>query len=277
MSTNSPPSSSHHLGTTPLPRWTWIPATAALAFLTVPLIGIALRLPWPAVPHLLTSDESIDALRVSLLACLTATGLCLLLGLPAALVLARAHGRWVAPARVLISLPMVLPPVVAGLALLTTLGRRGILGTTLTAFGIDIAFTTIAVIVAQTFVAMPFLITSVEGALRAAGHAHEDVAATLGASPTTVLFRVTIPRMTPAIASGTALAFARCLGEFGATLTFAGSLQGVTRTLPLQIYLQRESDTDTALALALVVIVIAVLVVGAAGALTRHHTRRQPT
>jgi len=257
-----------------VPRWLWLPGGLALAFVAGPLLGIAVRIPWADVPALLTAESSIDALRLSLLTCLAATALSLLLGLPLAVLLARASGRWAGAARTLVTIPLVLPPVVAGLALLTTLGRRGVLGSYLSAWGIEIGFTTVAVVVAQTFVAMPYLITAVDGALRSTGTAYEQVAATLGATPTHVLRRVTLPLMLPAVASGTALAFARALGEFGATLTFAGSLQGVTRTLPLEIYLQRESDTDAALALALVLILLAGATVGVTTWVARRTTGR---
>ena len=155
----------------------------------------------------------------------------------------------------------MLPPVVAGLALLTTLGRRGLLGQHLAALGIEIGFTTVAVVIAQVFVSLPFLVVSLEGALRTSGLDYERAASYLGASPTRTLLTVTLPMAAPALASGTALSFARALGEFGATLTFAGSLQGVTRTLPLEIYLLRESDSDLALALAVVLLAVAGIVV----------------
>jgi molybdate transport system permease protein len=176
-----------------------------------------------------------------------------------ALVLARASlpGRWLL--RSLILVPLVLPPVVGGLALLYTFGLRGLLGRSLELLGVQIAFSTAAVVIAQTFVALPFLVLTLEGTLRSVGTGYETVAATLGARPTTVLRRVTLPLVLPGLASGTVLAFARALGEFGATLTFAGSLQGVTRTLPLEIYLQRESDPGAAVALSLVLVVVAVL------------------
>ena len=156
----------------------------------------------------------------------------------------------------------MLPPVVGGIALLYTFGRRGLLGETLEVAGLEIAFSTTAVVLAQTFVALPFLVVSLEGSLRTAGRRYEVVAATLGAGPSTVLRRVTLPLVLPGLASGAILAFARSLGEFGATITFAGSLQGTTRTLPLEIYLQRESDPDAAVALSLVLVVVAVLVIG---------------
>jgi molybdate transport system permease protein len=240
-----------------LPRWLAVPAGLAAVLLVVPLVAMFGRVDWLRLPDLLASPAAVDAVWLSLRTCAASTVLCLALGLPLAMVLARARGRWAVAGRVLASLPMVLPPVVAGLALLVALGRRAWLGRHLSLLGVDLAFTTAAVVVAQTFVAMPYLVVSVEGALRSAQDQYEVVAATLGASPTTVLRRVTLPLIGPAIASGTALAFARALGEFGATLTFAGSLQGTTRTLPLEIYLARETDTDTAIALSVVLIVLA--------------------
>jgi molybdate transport system permease protein len=252
-----------------LPRWLAVPAGLAALFLAVPLVAMLGRVDWLRLPTLLTSPAALDALGLSLRTCLASALLCLVLGLPLALVLARARGRWATAGRLLASLPMVLPPVVAGLALLVALGRRAWLGRSLSAFGVDLAFTTAAVIVAQTFVAMPYLVVSVEGALRSAQERYEVVAATLGASPTTILRRVTLPLAAPAIASGTALAFARALGEFGATLTFAGSLQGTTRTLPLEIYLAREADTDTAIALSVVLLVVAAALIGVTSLFSR--------
>lgn len=248
-----------------LPRWLAVPATAAAVFLAVPLLAMLARVPWGRLPALLASPAARDALGLSLATCLLSTVLSLVVGLPLALVLARGRGRWAVVGRTLATIPMVLPPVVAGLALLVAVGRRSWIGGWLGSVGLDLAFTTAAVVVAQTFVAMPYLVVSVEGALRTAQDDYAVVAAGLGASPTTVLRRVTLPLIAPAIASGSALAFARALGEFGATLTFAGSLQGVTRTLPLEIYLQREADTDTAIALSVVLIgLAAVLVAGTA-------------
>lgn len=243
------------------PRWAWVPFWLGIAFLAIPLAAMFVRVPWSALPDLLASDRAQDALRLSLLTCLTTTAIVLLLGVPLALVLARSRRPWVRALRTLVTVPMVLPPVVAGLALLTAFGRRGLIGAHLSAWGIDIGFTTIAVVIAQTFVALPYLVIALEGALRSAGSRYERVAANLGASPSRVFWRVTVPIAAPAIASGTALAFARALGEFGATLTFAGSLQGTTRTLPLEIYLLRESDSDLALALSVVLIAVAVVIV----------------
>ena len=252
-----------------LPRWVAVPALAAAVFLAVPLLAVLARVPWSQLPALLATPSATDALWLSLRTCTLTTLLSLVLGLPLALVLSRGRGRWAALGRLLATVPMVLPPVVAGLALLVALGRRSWLGGALASAGIDLAFTTAAVVVAQTFVAMPYLVVSVEGALRSARDRYEVVAATLGARPTTVLRRVTLPLVGPAIASGAALAFARALGEFGATITFAGSLQGTTRTLPLEIYLQREVNTDTALALSVVLVAIASLLVAGTARLAR--------
>ncbi|WP_193312790.1 ABC transporter permease [Georgenia subflava] len=244
-----------------LPRWVLLPAGLAVLLVAGPVAGLLLRVPWTRFPALLASDASVDALLLSLRTSAAATAIVVVVGVPLALVLARVDlpGRRVL--RTIVLLPLVLPPVVSGLALLTTLGRRGLLGARLEMLGIDIAFSTTAVVIAQAFVSLPFLVISLEGAVRTAGHRYEDVAATLGARPTTVLRRVTLPLLLPALGSGTALAFARSLGEFGATLTFAGSLQGVTRTLPLEIYLQRETDPDAAVALSVVLIAVAAVMV----------------
>lgn len=252
-----------------IPRWAWAPFAIAVALLAVPVLGLLIRAPWARLPELLISERALDALGLSLVTCLLSTLLVLLIGTPTALVLARSPGRWARWVRTLVTVPMVLPPVVAGLALLTTLGRRGLIGQHLSVLGIEIGFTTVAVVVAQTFVALPFLVVSVEGAMRTAGGDYERAASYLGASPTRTFFTVTLPVLAPAIASGAALAFARALGEFGATLTFAGSLQGVTRTLPLEIYLLREGDTDLALALSVVLLAVAALIVGVSQRLGR--------
>src|SRR4051812_39768155 len=227
----------------------------------LPLAAIISRVHWGSFLALITSESSLAALRLSLRTSAISTLLCVVLGVPMAVVLARTSFRGRDLVRALVLLPLVLPPVVGGIALLYTFGRRGLLGHSLEVAGIDIAFSTTAVVLAQSFVALPFLVISLEGALRTAGQRYETVAATLGASPTTVLRRVTLPLVLPALTSGTMLCFARALGEFGATITFAGSLQGVTRTLPLEIYLQRETDPDAAVALSLVLVVVAVLVI----------------
>lgn len=239
------------------PLWVLLPGALGAAFVVLPLVGMLTRVHWSTLPALLTSPASVAALGLSLRTAAASTMLVIVLGVPLALLLAREHFPGRRLLRSLVLLPLVLPPVVGGLALLETFGRQGLLGAHLEGFGIHIAFSTLAVVLAQGFVALPFLVVSLEGALLVVGERYEEVAATLGARPSTVLRRVTLPRVLPGLASGAVLAFARCLGEFGATLTFAGSLQGVTRTLPLEIYLQRETDPDAAIALALVLVVVA--------------------
>jgi len=228
-----------------------------MLLVALPLAGLLSKVPWPGLWQLLTSESSLAALQLSILTASVSTALCIVLGTPMALLLARHGLRWLRP---LVLLPLVLPPVVGGLALLYTFGRMGLIGQYLEAAGIKIAFSTVAVILAQTFVSLPFLVMGLEGALRTAGDRYERVAATLGASPTRTLFTVTLPLVFPGLLSGAVLSFARALGEFGATLTFAGSLQGRTRTLPLEIYLQREADPDAAIALSLLLVVFAGLV-----------------
>lgn len=251
-----------------LPRWAIGIAVVGAAFLVLPIATMAVGVDWGRFPALVTSQSSIAALWLSLRTSLAATALCLVFGVPLALVLARARFRGQSVLRALVLLPLVLPPVVGGLALLSLFGRRTPFGGMLESLGVDVAFSTLAVILAQTFVALPFLVLSLEGALRTADQRFEGIAATLGARPTTVLRRVTIPLVLPGIISGAVLSFARALGEFGATLTFAGSLEGTTRTLPSEIYLQRVDDPASAAALSLVLVAVAVAVM-----LTAHRVR----
>jgi molybdate transport system permease protein len=239
-------------------------AVVAAVVVVLPLLAMVLRVDWAQFIPLVTSESSLTALGLSLRTSAASTVLCIVLGVPLALVLARDRFRLQGLLRSLVLLPLVLPPVVGGIALLYTFGRQGLLGQTLDLLGLQIAFSTTAVVLAQTFVALPFLVVSLEGALRTSGSRYEAVAATLGARPGTVFRRVTLPLVLPGLASGAVLSFARSLGEFGATLTFAGSLQGVTRTLPLEIYLQRETDPDAAVALSLVLVAVAVAVVALA-------------
>lgn len=220
-----------------------------------------------------------DALWLSLRTCLLATAICLVIGTPLALIFARAaespdRPRWLTPVRTLVLVPLVMPPVVAGLALLTTFGRRGVFGPTLDAFSIQIPFTTIAVVLAQIFVSLPYLVMTVETAAKAAGSDLEHAARGLGATRWIQFSRITLPLLGPSIASGAALTFARSLGEFGATITFAGSMQGTTRTLPLEVYLQREQDPGAAIALSLVLIIIAVVLTGLTTFLEARNMRR---
>ncbi|SLN02069.1 Molybdenum transport system permease protein ModB (TC 3.A.1.8.1) [Brachybacterium faecium] len=247
-----------------LPRWVLVPAVLGGLVILLPLTAMAARVQWTDFVPLITSDASLAALRLSLQTSTVSAALCVLLGVPMALVLARCEFPGLSLLRSLVLLPLVLPPVVGGIALLYTFGRQGLLGRQLEVLGLPIAFSTTAVILAQTFVALPFLVISLEGALRTAGTRYEQAAASLGARPSRVLLRVTLPLVSPALLSGTVLCFARALGEFGATITFAGSLQGTTRTLPLEIYLQRESDPEAAVALSFLLILVAVLVIAVA-------------
>ncbi|QLL05163.1 ABC transporter permease [Mycobacterium vicinigordonae] len=251
---------------TDLPRWVYLPAALGTTFVGLPLLAIAVRVDWPRFWSLISSDSSAVALLLSLKTATASTAMCVLLGVPMALMLARSRLRVVRLVRPLILLPLVLPPVVGGIALLYAFGRLGLLGRYLEAAGVSIAFSTTAVVMAQTFVSLPFLVISLEGAARTAGADYEVVAATLGARPTRIWWRVTLPLLLPGLVSGAVLAFARSLGEFGATLTFAGSLQGVTRTLPLEIYVQRVNDPQAAVALSLLLVGVAALVVLGLGA-----------
>ena len=249
-----------------LPRWVYLPAALATVFVALPLVAIAIKVDWSRFGSLITSPASRAALLLSLRTATASTLLCLILGVPLALVLARHRGALARVLRPLILLPLVLPPVVGGIALLYVYGRLGLLGHYLDAAGIRIAFTTTAVVLAQTFVSLPFLVIALEGAARTAGSDYDMVAATLGAPPATVWWRITLPLLAPGLVSGAVLAFARALGEFGATLTFAGSREGVTRTLPLEIYLQREGDPEAAVALSVLLIAVAAVVVVGLGA-----------
>ena len=244
----------------PLPIWAGGLGALALCFLLLPLAFMLGRVNWATLGATLATPEAAAALGLSMRTCVMALGVDLLLGVPAALVLSRSW-RGVRAARILVALPLSLPPVVAGIALLAAFGRRSTLGAFLSGAGLDIAFTTTAVVIAQVFVSLPFLIVTLESALRAREQGLDEMASSLGASPTRVFWQITLPTVLPGLGRGAALALARCLGEFGATLTFAGSMQGVTRTMPLQIYLARESDADLALALGIVLLGVAAAVV----------------
>lgn len=243
-----------------LPRWIYLPAVLGGLFVALPLVAMIVRMDWTRFGVLITSPSSLAALRLSLQTSFTSMLACLVLGVPMAMVLAREQFPGQRLVRSLVLLPLVLPPVVGGIALLFTFGRHGLAAPVMSFFGISVAFSTVAVVMAQTFVALPFLVVSLEGTLRSVGQRYELVAATLGARPSTVLRKVTLPLVLPGLASAAVLSFARALGEFGATITFAGSLQGVTRTLPLEIYLQSYTDTDAAIALSLVLVFVAVVV-----------------
>ncbi len=243
------------------PRSVVAVATAAVAFLALPLVGLVQRTPWSGLGDLLTRESVVEPLLLSLAVSLLAAAVVVVLGTPLAWVLARADLPGRRLVRALVLLPMVLPPVVGGTALLFALGRRGLAGQWLEAwFGVTLPFTTAGAVVAAVFVAMPFYVLAVEGALASGGDELEQMAGTLGAGPIRVIRRVTLPRLLPAMAAGTALAWARALGEFGATITFAGNLPGRTQTLPLATFLALERDPEEALALSLVMLAVSLAV-----------------
>ncbi|NEC52348.1 molybdate ABC transporter permease subunit [Actinospica acidiphila] len=237
------------------------PALIGLAFLLVPLLALVVRAPWSELPEQLTSPAVWDALRLSLVCATTATALSLVVGVPLAWLLARTDFPGRSLVRALVTLPLVLPPVVGGVALLLALGRNGVVGRWLDEwFGVTLPFTTAGVVLAETFVALPFLVISVEGTLRAADPRFEEAAATLGASRFTAFRRVTLPLIAPGVAAGAVLAWARALGEFGATITFAGNFPGRTQTMPLAVYLALQDDPAAAIALSLVLLAVSVAV-----------------
>jgi molybdate transport system permease protein len=236
-------------------------AVLGLSVFVIPLLGLLARTPWSDLPTLLTSDVVLDALRVSVIASLGATAISAILGIPLAWVLARVEFPGRAIVRGIVVLPLVLPPVVGGAALLFALGRRGLVGEPLNEMtGLVLPFSIWGVIIAATFVAMPFLVITVEGGLRNLDPRYEGAAATLGAGRWTVLWRVTLPMIGSSLAAGLALTWARALGEFGATITFAGNLQGRTQTLPLAVFVAMESDRGAAVALSLIMVVISLTV-----------------
>jgi molybdate transport system permease protein len=240
-----------------------VPALLALAFLLLPLVALVVRAPWSTLPRELAKPEVLEALRLSLVTSVCATLVCVVLGVPLAWLLARTQFPGRPVLRALVTVPMVLPPVVGGVALLMLLGRSGLLGGRLDAwFGVSLPFTTAAVVVAQAFVALPFLVIAVEGSLRGADRRYEVAAATLGASRLTVFRRVTLPMVAPGVVAGGVLCFARALGEFGATITFAGSFPGTTTTMPILVYLRLQSQPSTAIVLSLVLLLVSVLVLG---------------
>jgi molybdate transport system permease protein len=238
-----------------------IPAALGLAFLVLPLVGLLVRAPWTRLWTYLSEPGVLEALRLSFETATLATVLCVLLGVPLAWLLARVPFRGSRLVRALVTVPLVLPPVVGGFALLLVFGRRGLLGAWLDrTFGITIPFTTTAVVLAEAFVAMPFLVIAVEGALRGADDRYEEAAATLGAGRWTTFRRVTLPLVAPGIAAGAVLCWARALGEFGATITFAGNNPGVTQTMPLAVYLTLERDLPGAIVLSLVLLAVSVAI-----------------
>ncbi|TME07662.1 MAG: molybdate ABC transporter permease subunit [Chloroflexi bacterium] len=236
-------------------------AAAGAAFFILPLIGLVVRTPWADAARAVTSADTLEALRLSLVASLTATGVALVLGVPLAWVYARIEFPGRSVLRALTTLPMVLPPVVGGIALLLAFGRRGLLGSWLeSSFGISLPFTTAGVVFAETFVAMPFLVLTVEAGLRSMDRRYEDAARTLGAKRWTIFTRVTLPLIAPSLFAGAVLCWARALGEFGATITFAGNFPGVTQTMPLAVYLLLGTNPEGSYILSLILLVVSLVV-----------------
>jgi len=244
------------------PPWVLLlPAVIGIAYLFLPLVGLLVRAPWSTLGQRLTEPGALTALRLSVITASITTAACLVLGVPVAFVLARTRFPGQRLVRALVTLPLVLPPVVGGVALFTAFGRRGVIGMWLDRwFGIQLPFTTTAVVMAQTFVALPFLVIAVEGALRGADTRFEEAAATLGASRWTAFRRITLPLVAPGVAAGSVLCWARALGEFGATITFAGNLPGTTQTMPIQVYLTLQNDPDGAILLSLILVTVCIIV-----------------
>ena len=236
------------------------PAAFAVLFLVLPLAGLLARAPWRGLGQLLAAPSVRQALGLSLFSAAIATVLSVLFGVPLAWVIARMRFPGRRLIRALVILPLVLPPVVGGVGLLYAFGRRGLLGDALGAVGISLPFTTAGVVLAEVFVAMPFLVVTVEGALATADQRYDEAASTLGASGWTTFRRVTLPMVGPSVAAGAVLCFARALGEFGATITFAGNLPGTTQTMPLAVYIALESNPEAAVALALVLLAVSVAI-----------------
>jgi molybdate transport system permease protein len=246
-----------------------IPAVLALVLLLVPLAALLVRIPWAELPRVLAGATVWPALRLSLLSASVATVISMVVGVPLAWVTGRSDSRGMRLLRALVTLPLVLPPVVGGITLLMAFGRRGIVGGPLYSLtGWSIPFTSLAVVMAQTFVAMPFLVISVAGAVERLDPRFDEAAASLGASGLYAFRRVTLPMLAPGILAGTVLAWTRALGEFGATITFAGAFPGRTETMPIAVYLAQQSDPDAALALSAVLLLVSLAVLVA---LRRHY------
>lgn len=238
-----------------------VPAAVGVAFLALPLVMLAARAPWTRLPELWGSEMAREAARLSVVTATCSALLCVVLGVPIAWVLTRSRTRLRSVIRALVILPLVLPPVVGGAALLLSFGRTSAVGSWLFDwFGVQLPFSTAGVVMAETFVALPFLVITVEGALLARRPDYEEAAAGLGASRLTVIRRVTLPLVGPAIAAGFILSWARALGEFGATITFAGNFPGTTQTLPLAVYTALESDKEAAFALSALLLLICLAV-----------------
>ncbi len=238
-----------------------VPALIGLLFLVLPFAGLLVRAPWRTLGARLSDHDALTALWLSIETGVIATALCIVFGVPVAFLLARSSFPGKRLVRALVTLPLVLPPVVGGVALFTAFGRTGIVGQwAYKWWGYSLPFTTTAVVIAQAFVAMPFLIIAVEGALRGADTRYEEAAATLGASRWTAFRRVTLPLVAPGIGAGAVLCFARALGEFGATITFAGNFPGTTQTMPLAVYSALETDPFTAIVLSLMLVAVSLVI-----------------
>lgn len=243
------------------PFWVVLIALIGVAFFVIPLVGLLVEAPWPDLGSLLTSEEVVDAIRISLVASVSAVIISAILGVPLAWVLARADFPGRSLVRGLVLLPLVLPPVVGGSALLFSLGRTGVFGAPLyEATGLVLPFSIWGVIIAVTFVSMPFLVITVEGALRGADQRFEGAAASLGASRWTIMRKITLPMIGPSLGAGLVLTWARAIGEFGATITFAGNIPGETQSLPLAVFLALETNRDAAIALSLLLVAISLVV-----------------
>lgn len=240
-----------------------VPAAVGVGFIVLPLLALLVRTDWPGLGTHLAAPVVGQSLRLSALTTTVTMVFVWLAGTPLAWLLARSDHPVTSWARALITVPLVLPPVVGGVALLLTWGRRGVLGGWLDeTFGVTVPFTTVAVIMAEIFVALPFYVIAVEGAMRGLDRRFDEIAATLGAGPVRTFLRVAVPMALPGVAAGSALAWARALGEFGATITFAGNFPGRTQTAPLGVYSALESDPQAAIALSLVMLLVSVLVLG---------------
>jgi molybdate transport system permease protein len=241
------------------PLFLLLPGLVALGFLIIPLVALVWQAPWGSFADILRSPAALDALRLSLVTSVLATAFATLVGVPLAWLLAREVLPGTNVLRAFVLVPLLLPPVVSGVALLTAFGRRGGVGQYLYSwFGVQLPFTTAGVVLAEAFVAMPFLVITLEGAFRSLDRRYEDAAVTLGASSWTVFRRVTLPLVGPSLVAGAVLCWARALGEFGATITFAGNFPGVTQTMPLAVYTALESDRSVAIALSIILLAVCV-------------------
>lgn len=241
------------------PLFLLIPGLLGLAFIVIPPFALLAQTPWSSLTTILSSDVTLNALRLSLIVSLVATGIAFIVGTPLAWLLAHNSLPWGRLWRALVIVPLLLPPVVSGVALLSAFGRRGPVGGPIYDFsGFQIPFSTLAVVLASAFVAMPFLVITMEGAFRSVNHEIEEAAMVDGASARQVYWRITLPLVAPSLAAGTVLAWARAVGEFGATITFAGNLEGVTQTMPLAVYTALESDRELALGMSVLMVVISV-------------------